>query len=228
MLYRTRKTKRDAFTLLELLIGVAIVTGMAALAYPAYSKYLTDARRSEAVGMLMQTLRAQQEIPLIWAARGSHLSSDQFNLSARGRQLCNNFSYTEFFEVKNSPIPTLGLRFPGARYNLILGRTTESCLSDDLEGVSDLASLSGYEHLQPAVNDFGLNSHVGKFIIGAERNVGGGRLDALFVTDTGALFLLCDQGEEVSAGSDIYSGVTNEEPKCRVGSAVNKASDGDF
>lgn len=54
------KTRPRGFTLIELMIVVAIVGILAALAYPSYQDYIRKTRRSDAVSALT-TARLQQE-----------------------------------------------------------------------------------------------------------------------------------------------------------------------
>ena len=52
----SRRASRPAgFTLIELMITVAIVSILAAVAYPSYREYIERSRQSEAQGMLMES-----------------------------------------------------------------------------------------------------------------------------------------------------------------------------
>lgn len=57
---RARIAYNKGFTLIELMVAVAIVAVLAGLAYPSYTRYVDRARRSDATDALMQ-LAAQQE-----------------------------------------------------------------------------------------------------------------------------------------------------------------------
>lgn len=220
--------KRSAgFTLLEMMIGVAIVAVMASIALPAYSKYVTEARRSEAVGMLMHTLRLQKEVPIQWATRGE--TAFQLGLVeplAINREFCQNLQFTEYLEASTPGVPTVPARFPGSKYNLILGKAAGGCWSDSVVGFTELAALPGYGHLTRAANEFGANSDTGEFLMGAERTFADGSLDVLFINSNGALFLLCDQGETIEEASQVFQGVTFSNPACSVSMSADSGGNG--
>lgn len=51
---------QGGFTLIELMITVAIVAILAAIAYPAYTEQVAKSRRAEAKAMLMEVMGAQE------------------------------------------------------------------------------------------------------------------------------------------------------------------------
>lgn len=59
-LVRPKAARNQGFSLIELMVAVAIVAVLAGLAYPSYTRYVDRARRSDASDILMQ-IAAQQE-----------------------------------------------------------------------------------------------------------------------------------------------------------------------
>lgn len=50
----TKPYRQDGFTLLELMITVAIIAILASIAYPSYQEYVAKSRRATLVGLLQQ------------------------------------------------------------------------------------------------------------------------------------------------------------------------------
>lgn len=58
------KTKQHGFTLIELMITVAIVAILASIAYPSYTQYIARANRSSAVSFILGVASKQEQYNL--------------------------------------------------------------------------------------------------------------------------------------------------------------------
>lgn len=63
------KVRQQGFTLLELMIVVAVVGILAAIAYPSYQEYVKKSRRSEARAALLTVAQAQEKF---YTANGTY------------------------------------------------------------------------------------------------------------------------------------------------------------
>lgn len=69
------RLKTKGFTLLELLISVAIVGILTALAYPSYERYIQDGRRSDAQQEMLETAVILERF---YSRNGGYPDSDTF------------------------------------------------------------------------------------------------------------------------------------------------------
>jgi type IV pilus assembly protein PilE len=51
----------QGFTLIELMVVVAVIAILAGIAYPSYTRYIVDARRTQAQGILLQVASLQEK-----------------------------------------------------------------------------------------------------------------------------------------------------------------------
>ncbi len=83
--------RNSGFTLIELMITVAIVAILAAIAYPSYKQYVIRANRSEAQAYLMDLSQRQQQY--LMDARAYADSVTTLGVSQPGR-VANNYTIT--------------------------------------------------------------------------------------------------------------------------------------
>ncbi len=110
---RVSRGNQHAFTLLELMITVAILAVLVAIAYPAFREYIRDARMAEGVRMLGDVWRAQQEFS--YRAESESQKYSQCFKTTEPRPEC--------FKVGAQPMMvSLSYQAPrNSRFNLILG-----------------------------------------------------------------------------------------------------------
>ena len=72
-----RKKKQQGFTLIELMITVAVVGILAAIAYPSYQEYILRSRRVEGQNLLMEAAARQER----WRAQNGTYTNDEEKLN---------------------------------------------------------------------------------------------------------------------------------------------------
>lgn len=77
-----KRQVNGGFTLIELMITVAIVGLLAAIAYPSYTQHVRKSRRSEALQMLMNVGSRQQQYLLDTRSYADSLSTLNVSLSS--------------------------------------------------------------------------------------------------------------------------------------------------
>lgn len=90
-----------AFTLIELMITVAIVAILAAIAYPAYTQYVIRAKRADGKNALLQAQLAQEK----WRANNTSYSDDLSELGFTAAADSKFYSTDLHYEIAISGTP---------------------------------------------------------------------------------------------------------------------------
>jgi type IV pilus assembly protein PilE len=100
------------FTLIEVMITVAIVAILASIAWPSYQNYLQRSRRSEAQTLMLTVVNRQQQYLLdarqytdVIGAGGLGISSQGWDCSANGAKTCSNLYYDVTVALVAGPPP---------------------------------------------------------------------------------------------------------------------------
>jgi prepilin-type N-terminal cleavage/methylation domain-containing protein len=191
---RIVKTKGSSgFTLVEIMIAVAIVGVLASMAIPSFQKYIFDAKESEGVQLLMSTYR------------------DELRVKEE------TGSFSQYFTGAKSPSNVHFVGAPNGRFNVIIGSTDAAPPAGAKWSYDQL----GY-NVNPATNKFGvvLNPVTGAYdrlIIGAEADLlGDGSLHVLAIDENGNLFRICDQWSKQTE-STRYNHTYGLSPNCKFG-----------
>ena len=103
-----RQRRRNGFTLIELMITVAVVAILTAIAYPAYTQFIIRSKRSAAQAQMMDIATRQQHF--LVANRGyadtAALTSSGYTLPA---EVAANYTYK--VDADNSAMPTYKITF---------------------------------------------------------------------------------------------------------------------
>ena len=97
------------FTLIELMITVAIMALIAAIAIPSYTGYMARARRSGAEQLMMQIVSKEQQYIVDARAYTATIGSGGLNIVSQDgwtcTATCTNGSYTVSVAVNNAATP---------------------------------------------------------------------------------------------------------------------------
>jgi type IV pilus assembly protein PilE len=99
--------KQKGFTLIELMVVVAVVALLATIAYPSYQNHLIKSRRAQAQTLMLEAANRQEQYILVMrqyhtAPTTLGLSMDGFTCTAAN---CSNNWYTVTIAVNNAAAP---------------------------------------------------------------------------------------------------------------------------
>lgn len=102
------KGNQNGFTLIELMVTVAIVGTLAAIAYPSYTSYLIKANRSAAQAQMLDIANRQQQFLL---ANRAYASTNTLNSSGYTLPSTLTGKYTHAIVVGTGTVPSFTITF---------------------------------------------------------------------------------------------------------------------
>lgn len=126
------RTKQGGFTLIELMIVVAIVGILAAIAYPSYQQYIIRGNRAAAQSTMMDIANRQQQFLLANRAYASKTTLEASGY-ALPSELVGKYSYD--INVGGGTVPSFTITFTA-----INAQASDGNLSLDSQGIKDPAA----------------------------------------------------------------------------------------
>lgn len=103
-----RKGKQNGFTLIELMVTVAIVGMLASIAYPSYASYIIKGNRSAAQAQMLDIANRQQQFLL---ANRAFASTTTLNSSGYTLPSTLTGKYTHAVDVGTGTVPSFTITF---------------------------------------------------------------------------------------------------------------------
>lgn len=111
--------KNKGFTLIELMIVVAIIGIISAIAYPSYTSYITRGKRTECRSAIMQTM-AQQE--RYYTQQNAYLAYTSAATSIPMKQFSGEFDGKRLLDIGGCLHGSVGNRLYNSYWNAKLRR----------------------------------------------------------------------------------------------------------
>jgi type IV pilus assembly protein PilE len=118
-----KKTDQRGFTLIELMITVAIVAILAAVAYPSYTRYVIKSNRTTAQAQMLEIANRQQQF---LTANKAFASKDELTTSgyALPDQLTNIYDWSIERQASGVTVPAFTVTFTAKGTQLSDGALT--------------------------------------------------------------------------------------------------------
>jgi type IV pilus assembly protein PilE len=128
------KKENYGFTLIELMIAVAVIGILASIAYPAYTDYITEARRADAQAVMLDIQLSQER----YRGYNSEYASNLNTLDTEGLKAT---SANDFYDFTTTSSATVGYTVTANAKN---GQQTadSGCTPLYLDGANSLSPAS--------------------------------------------------------------------------------------
>lgn len=127
------KKSTHGFTLIELMIAVAIVGILAAIALPSYSGYVARARRADARSQLVQAAQFMQRF---------YSANDRYDVNRNGDTVTSQMpAVVQRAPAEGTQLYALSVTATTGNYTLTMAPSTGSPMSTDACGSFTLTSL---------------------------------------------------------------------------------------